>query len=116
MTEQVTRLQAARLIEDIEQEMRRLGIWGQQMPRAEALASRVPFCYDTLHLWQWLQWVLVPRIRLIVADADPLPGHSDISPLAEVEFRRLDQDTSQLLALIREFDQLLNGTRTPRQH
>jgi len=68
------------------------------------MASRMPFCYDTLKFWQWLQWILVPRIRLILADGGTLPDASGITPLAEVEFRRLSQDSSRLLELIREFD------------
>ncbi len=100
--------QVATLIDAIEQEMRRLGLWAQDPPPPAAMASRVPFCYDTLKFWQWLQWILVPRIRLILVDGEPLPAASAIAPLAEVEFRRLPQDTQRLLDLIREFDRLIS--------
>jgi uncharacterized protein YqcC (DUF446 family) len=49
----------------------------------------------------------VPRMRLVLAGSDPLPAASEIAPLAEVEFRRLSQDTQQLLALIRELDRAI---------
>jgi uncharacterized protein YqcC (DUF446 family) len=101
-------LRVAELVDAIEQEMRRLELWAEEPPPVAAMASRVPFCYDTLKFWQWLQWILVPRMRLILADGEPLPAASEIAPLAEVEFRRLSQDTQQLLALIRELDRAIS--------
>lgn len=95
------------LVDAIEREMQRLDLWEEAMPPAADLASRMPFCYDTLKLWQWLQWVFVPRIRHILATGGTLPQECDIATLAEVEFRRLDQDSSTLLDLIREFDQVI---------
>jgi uncharacterized protein YqcC (DUF446 family) len=100
-------LRVAELVDAIEQEMRRLELWAEEPPPVAAMASRVPFCYDTLKFWQWLQWILVPRMRLVLAGSDPLPAASEIAPLAEVEFRRLSQDTQQLLALIRELDRAI---------
>jgi uncharacterized protein YqcC (DUF446 family) len=103
------------LVDAIEDEMRRLELWANDPPPVADMASRVPFCYDTLKLWQWLQWILVPRMRLLLADGGMLPASSDIAPLAEVEFRRLQQDTQRLLDLIREFDRAIKdtGSRLP---
>jgi len=92
----------------LEQEMRQIALWSKDAPPITAMASRTPFCYDTLMFWQWLQWILIPRIRLILADGTTLPTTSDIAPLAEVEFRRLSQDSSRLLELIRVFDRLIS--------
>lgn len=97
------------LMDAIEQEMRQIALWSEVAPPIAHMASRTPFCYDTLKFWQWLQWILVPRIRLILADGAALPTTSDIAPLAEVEFRRLSQDSSRLLELIREFDRMITG-------
>jgi uncharacterized protein YqcC (DUF446 family) len=101
--------QVTRLIDAIEHEMRRLALWSDEPPAVAAMASRVPFCYDTLKLWQWLQWILIPRLRLILSEGETLPGNCDIGPLAEVEFRRLSQDSSRLLGLIRELDRAISG-------
>ena len=35
--------------------LRDLGLWSDVRPDPEALASTMPFCYDTLELEQWLQ-------------------------------------------------------------
>ena len=34
--------------------LRDLGLWSDVRPDPEALASTMPFCYDTLELEQWL--------------------------------------------------------------
>jgi uncharacterized protein YqcC (DUF446 family) len=101
--------QVALLVDAIEQELRLLALWSEEPAPITAMASRTPFCFDTLKLWQWLQWILVPRIRLILADGAALPTTSEIAPLAEVEFRRLSQDSSHLLELIREFDRVITS-------
>ncbi len=98
-----------RLMQALEDEMRRLDLWESYPPPAEALDSVVPFCYDTLEFTQWLQWVFVPRTRAIMDRGMPLPAKSDISPLAEMTFAEMeDVDTDALLALIGEFDRLIN--------
>jgi uncharacterized protein YqcC (DUF446 family) len=96
------------LLHAIEAEMRQLGLWSDTAPSPAALASRTPFCYDTLPFTQWLQWVLLPRMQLILERQDRLPPSSDIWPLAEHEFKKLDIDTGELLRLVRRFDELIN--------
>lgn len=44
----------AQCLLEIEAELRRLGWWSEQAPQATALASREPFCVDTLAFEQWL--------------------------------------------------------------
>lgn len=95
------------VINAIEAEMRMLGLWEEQVPSQADMSSRMPFCYDTLRFWQWLQWVFIPRVRLILDEGSDWPATSDIAPLAETEFRRLPQDCTCLLAMIRVFDQLI---------
>lgn len=99
--------QVADLLLAIEAEMRRLELWECEPPPDEALLSLVPFCHDTLEFHQWLQWKLLPQMKaLLEADAS-LPAESDIHPLAEYSFNRLEQDTDQLLGLLERFDRLL---------
>jgi uncharacterized protein YqcC (DUF446 family) len=100
-------LQISELLTGIEREMRNLQLWSDDSPAPAAMASRMPFCYDTMQFAQWLQWVLLPRMRIILEERGALPESSDIWPLAEHEFEQLEQDTSQLLSLIRSFDELI---------
>lgn len=50
----------------IERELRVLGWWSESPPSAQALASREPFCVDTLEFQQWLQWIFLPRMKVIL--------------------------------------------------
>ena len=99
----------------MEEEMRRLGLWARESPRPEALASTLPFCYDTLAFEQWLQWVFIPRMKRILAQGLDLPQGSDIHPLVEEVFSQSRADTRALLDLIRAFDALIvSGTLSGR--
>lgn len=57
----------------IERELRALGWWSESSPAPEALASPEPFCVDTLALEQWLQWIFLPRMKLILESDSALP-------------------------------------------
>lgn len=60
----------------IERELRALGWWSESRPAPEALASPEPFCVDTLALEQWLQWIFLPRMKLILESDSALPQAS----------------------------------------
>ena len=96
------------VVDGLEAELRRMQLWEPVPPREELLASPQPFCVDTLALSQWLQWLLIPRMRKIFAGDGELPTRSAIHPYAEDCFEHLD-DPSNLLILIERFDGLIRG-------
>jgi len=96
------------VVDGLEAELRRMRLWEPVPPRQELLASPEPFCVDTLALSQWLQWMLIPRMRRIFAGDGDLPTRSAIHPYAEDCFEHLD-DPSNLLLLIERFDGLIRG-------
>lgn len=89
---------------DIEQEMRLLGLWAVEAPSPSALASEVPFCFDTLFFHEWLQWVFLPRMTELLDRGRTPPAATQVAPLAEHSFLDLPQDTDRLLQLIEAFD------------
>lgn len=91
----------------IERELRVLGLWSAQAPAAEALASQEPFCVDSLAFEEWLQWVFLPRMRLIIEQDLPLPGASGIRQMAEVAYRERMLETRRLHELLGAFDRLV---------
>lgn len=95
-----------RQLQAIEQEMQELGLWSVESPSSSALASQMPFCYDTLFFHEWLQWVFIPRMTELLESGGVPPQACDITPLAEHSFLDLPQDTDQLLRLIETFDAL----------
>lgn len=94
------------VVDGLEAELRRVQLWDPERPSETLLASSQPFCIDTLALSQWLQWLLIPRMRSVLAGERPMPTRSAIYPLAEDCFEHLE-DPCALLALIERFDQLI---------
>jgi len=96
------------LMQELEEEMRTLGLWSGMPPSAEAMSSVMPFMYDTLRFHEWLQWVFVPRTLALIDAGRPLPGNCHIHPLAEHELARLDMNTGRLQEVIFQIDNIMN--------
>ena len=64
--------------------LRELGLWSDVRPEPNALASTMPFCYDTLELEQWLQFIFLGRMREILEQGDSLPESCAIYPYVEM--------------------------------
>ncbi|MCO2743974.1 pseudouridine synthase [Pseudomonas aeruginosa] len=88
----------------IERELRALGWWSESSPAPEALASP-----DTLALEQWLQWIFLPRMKLILESDSALPQASGILAMAEVAYAQRGEEVAGLLAALGEFDRLIGG-------
>ena len=73
----------ADVVERIAREMRRNDLWEEQAPSDRRMASTQPFCCDTLHFHQWLQWQFLPRMNDILDQEKALPENSAILPYAE---------------------------------
>ncbi|MBC9249568.1 pseudouridine synthase [Pseudomonas alcaligenes] len=93
----------------IERELRLLGLWSPQAPAAEALASREPFCVDTLPFEAWLQWLLLPRMKSLLESGGSLPTASGLLPMAEEVYKGRLGEVRALLAALGEFDRLIGS-------
>jgi uncharacterized protein YqcC (DUF446 family) len=95
-------------IQKIESVMKDLELYASVRPEDSAFVSSAPFCYDTMSLLEWLQWVMFPKTRELIAREMPLPTVCEIHPLAEEEFKLLEQETAVLLEEILRLDHLFN--------
>lgn len=95
------------ILSDIEREMKTTQLWSEQRPTDEALSSSQPFCIDTLTLPQWIQFVLLERLKQMIARDMPLPAQCGVAPIAE-EYFRPSNNGQRLIALLNELDQTLN--------
>lgn len=91
----------------IEAEMRQVGIWQMTPPSDKALASQEPFCVDTLEFNEWLQWVFLSRMKMILEQGAPLPERSAIYPYAEEWHRQHQWGNARLLNALRNFDEAI---------
>lgn len=92
----------------IEREMRAIGMWGNESPSTDRLSSVEPFCVDTLALEEWLQWIFLPRMKLIIESGADLPGASGIRAIAEMAYASEGARVAALLDALGAFDQLIS--------
>ena len=102
------RTEVAEVLIDIEAQLRQLGQWDKIPPSTEALASREPFCVDTLTLPQWLQFVFLPTLYRMLEEGQPLPDRCGIAPMAEEFFRGSGLAVGELVEALERVDELLS--------
>lgn len=90
----------------IEAELRKLDLWQSSPPPATALASCEPFCIDTLDFTQWIQFILLPRLKEMVETGTELPANSGIAPMAEQALGGME-GVDPLIERLWELDRLL---------
>ncbi len=100
------------------EELTKVNLWTQQPPTAEQLHSTEPFCVDTMPFEQWLQWIFIPQLTILLADSHfcGLPNRSDIHSMAEYAFQNYHQDTDAIVAVIEKIDEVLNSFEHQSMH
>jgi len=95
------------VLQGLRDELRRAGLWREDRPPAVAFESTLPFCTDTLHFEEWLQFVLIERLEEMLRVDAPLPVMSGVTPMAEVAWAQQNV-TSIIYDLLRDIDELLS--------
>ena len=102
--------QLSSTLQQLEEELCRLGWWEETPPEPSALASTQPFHADTIAFQQWLQWIFIPRVRELITNEERLPGRCDITPMGEVAWREEQpEQVESLLSLLRSLDRQLSS-------
>lgn len=107
MTDSQTLHRAADCVLQVEHNLRTADLWQADVPSPAAMASRTPFCADTLTFAQWLQFIFVPRMRELIEAGGPLPGASAIAVMAEVKLDTDQADQARIVAALADFDALI---------
>ena len=92
----------------LEMELRRLQWWTASPPDDWRLASTTPFCIDTLEMEEWLQWIFLPRMKIIIEQNLPLPENCQIVPAAEAGWQARATLAAPVLQLLGQVDRLLH--------
>jgi len=98
----------ADILIDLEAALRDLNLWHIDAPSAEALASTAPFAVDTLTFTQWLQFIFLPQMQVLVKRRGSLPANCAIAPMAEEYFRPQVIDGGPVVLQLRRVDTLLS--------
>lgn len=71
------------ILSELKNEMLRAKIWSDIKPSDDAFNSRQPFCYDTMTFEDWLQYVLIDRLKAIIVMKKELPVSSGVAEMAQ---------------------------------
>ncbi|AWN14617.1 hypothetical protein SALB1_0410 [Salinisphaera sp. LB1] len=86
-------------------------LWHDEVPAPApaAMASRTPFCADTLTFTQWLQFIFVPRMRDLIEAGGPLPAASGIAVMAEAKLTGASPADAErhVIEVLAAFDRLV---------
>jgi uncharacterized protein YqcC (DUF446 family) len=106
MQEQTSRLRCKILLDELAQAMGRCHLWSQHRPSLAAFTSAAPFACDTMVFEQWLQFVFIPKMNLLIEQQQPLPVKIAILPMAEEVYKSVNNVDEVLITLAR-IDRLL---------
>ncbi len=95
------------LLETLTYELKSLNLWQTQLPSAAKLSSSAPFCCDTLAFEQWLQFIFIPKIAMMINQQQSLPAKISVTPMAEEAFKQFSVNTKPLLDVIQKIDKTL---------
>ena len=93
----------------IEALLRQHQLWQETAPQPAALESTQPFCLDTLEPFQWLQWVLIPRLHALLEGGHPLPHSFAVAPYYEMALEATHPARDVVLIELQRLDTLFGG-------
>lgn len=102
------KVEVADLMLELEKELRQHELWVDESPSLEQQMSTEPFACDVMPLQQWLQWIFLPRMKAIVESDADVPHACNISAYAEETLAKLEQDTTSVVNIIRQIDEVLS--------
>lgn len=97
------------LLIELETELKQQQLWSAVPPEPAAMASTVPFCYDTMALEQWLQFIFLPKMQALLDARLALPGKISMLPVATEAFKAHGLRMATLLNIIARIDSTLSG-------
>jgi len=92
------------LLIKLEQSLRDDMLWSSSAPSVKAFQSMLPFAFDTMFFEQWLQFIFIPKMTVIVNSRSTLPDNFNLLPMAEQRFGAANK--VKLLELIKQIDSI----------
>jgi len=110
--EQKRRQLLACLMSELESALQVQKLWQSHRPSEQALASTEPFAIDTLNFSQWLQFIFIEKITVLLQLNLPLPTAMAIAPMATEYFKVQSCDSAEIIAIITRIDLTINEKAT----
>lgn len=93
-------------VNEIESELKKLGRWEKEPAPAGIFEGMGAFGAGKMSFEQWLQWVLIPRVREVVKNHGEFPTDSQVGVYSMRELGA-DADAAYLSQLLYEFDRII---------
>ena len=103
--------QTYQLLNELTMLLKLQSLWQSHQPNSCDLSSTAPFCCDTLAFEQWLQFIFIPKIQMMITEQVSLPESIALRPMAEESFKHLGSASSELINVLTKIDQLLSAPR-----
>lgn len=93
------------ILNEIESDLKKAGLWSEQpIDPAVIRSSQAAFCMDVMPFNSWIQFVLLPRARNILATNGNWPSNSMVAAQAVREFDGIE--VGELIDHLAKFDAL----------
>ncbi|WP_342322085.1 YqcC family protein [Kosakonia sp. BYX6] len=93
----------------LEAQLREHNLWQTTSPAPSAFESTQPFCMDTLEPFEWLQWVLIPRMHALLDSKQALPQAFAVAPYYEIALDATHPSRDAMLVYLQQLDALFIG-------
>ncbi len=96
------------ILDELEQQLAKLALWGgaEGRPCEESFVSQTPFCLDAMEFHQWLEYVLIARLRQMIKEgALVLPFNLVCHTLAEELYKEDQERYQELIAILKKLDE-----------
>lgn len=94
------------LLSALEAELKQQNYWQVIAPDESAFVSELPFCMDKMNGYEWLQWILIPKLRYLIANNQLSLGNFAIYPYFEEVLQQNERD-QRLHQLIQTLDEIM---------
>ncbi|MCW8995279.1 MAG: YqcC family protein [Psychromonas sp.] len=99
------------LLNNLQGELRKQGLWQADKPSELSLNSTLPFAIDTLTFTQWLQFIFIVKINYLLEFSLPLPESISVLPMAKEYFKDQDVNSTEITAIIGRIDLLISENK-----
>ena len=96
------------LLNELQTELKLAGLWSNTEPSEVALSSIQPFGLDTLTFYEWLQFVLVKKLRLFCNRCESLPDSCDVTTMAEEIFKSDEITAPAVIRILSIIDRFIS--------
>ena len=89
---------------ELEKELKNLELWSSSTLTEEQKNSSAPFGCDLMDFHEWLQHILIPKLRLMIQENQSLPATMDTASMAEYVYRSDALKYQRLIVILKTLD------------